>query len=123
MTLKNWKTALMFIPLVVAFIILIFVVSDLKHPVVQHDTCTLVGRGVAVQKFKSTAKLLYSQGGKELDDIGLNCKTFGNVYFNDHLPLPVETGETVKLTIKHYHYLSTRYNLSVPVVNPDNGKN
>lgn len=112
------KTLALFIPLGLAFMVLAFLIPDLKHPNIHRETCEWVGRGKEVQAFKETAHLLYKSSGKEQNDIGLTCQTMGNVLVNEDIPLPFRPGQKIHLTTKDYTYLPTRYFLSVPVINP-----
>lgn len=113
------KLLLMFVPLLLAFLILAIVIDDLKHPTIRFDQCRLVGRGLSVQAFKQEARLLYTSSGKPEDDLGLQCDTLGSVVVNEDVPLPPQPEKSVHITIKTFKYLPTRYYVSVPVVNPD----
>jgi hypothetical protein len=113
------KLVLMFLPLLIAVLGLIVIIGDLKHPVVSRDQCLLVGRGKAVTEFKTHAHLLYSRSGRWQDDIGLQCKTMGNVLINDDVPLPLKPGQHVEVITKRYHYLPTRYYTNLIVINPN----
>jgi len=112
------KTLLMFLPLVIGFVLLAVIVNDLKHPLVQHESCRLIGRGAAVQAFKSSARMLFKEGTNMANDIGFNCPAKGNLLVNQTVPLPLKPKQTIDLETKHYHYLPERYYLFLNVVNP-----
>ncbi len=112
------RTVLIFLPLVIGFLLLTVVVNDLKSPHIQHDSCRLVGRGAAVQSFKSSARLLFKEGSNMANDIGFHCKSQGDLMVNQNVPLPLKPQQTIDLETKHYHYLPDRYYLFLNVVNP-----
>ncbi len=109
----------MFSPLVLAFGLLGLGINDMKHPVTNKDSCHYVGRGGSIKAFKAQARTLITSSGKEIDDIGLQCKDLGKVLINQNLMLPVKPGHPISLTRKQYQYLPDRYYIQVPVINPD----
>ncbi len=111
----------LFILLGLALVGLAWAIVDLKHPDVSVVQCDLKGRGASVQQFKASARVLYTRSGKTQDDIALTCPGMGNVVINDDLPLPLEEHKPVQLTQKQYRLLPDRYQLSVPVINPNQG--
>jgi hypothetical protein len=115
MATKLQKLLLMFIPLTLGFSGLTLAIHDLKHPEVVTEECSVIGRGLAVQKYKSRSRTLYRRSNNEQDDLAFRCQRTGNVIINDEVPLPVRTGESVKLTTKSFRYLPQRYYVELPV--------
>ncbi len=109
----------LFTLLLVGFVGLFLGIQDLKHPVVRHDSCRLVGQGRSLQSFRPSAEVLYTRSGQVENDIGLSCKALGNVIINDTLPLPLKQGQQISVMTKTFRYIPSRYYFSMPVVNPD----
>lgn len=115
----NRKTILLFLPLIVACIGLGFLITDLKHPQVESEQCRLVGRGLGLNlNQREGIKTLYRHGPDAKNDILLACPTQGEVLINEDVPLPIQPGQPVRLTVKHFRYLPSRYYIALPVVNP-----
>lgn len=116
---RNIKLTLMFTPLILGFLGLGFIIDDLKHPQRSADKCQLVGRGRSLAGFKTDARVLYKVSEQPEYDIGLHCNTLGNVVVNDLAPLPIKQGEPIAMKIRNYHYLPTRYQIELPVINAE----
>lgn len=112
---------MMFAPLALGFILAGFLIQDLKSARVYKDQCQIIGKGAGVENFKHSAKLLYSNGGKPEDNIGLTCAEMGNVVVNDYVPLPIKIGDALIVTRSDFHWIPSRYHIGIPVINP--GKN
>ena len=113
------RLILRFGPLLVCFVLLLVGIQDLKHPVIQTDQCQFVGRGRILTKlFMAEARVLYKQGSDVENNLGLVCQQQGPVLINDDAPLPVQHGQTVQLMIKQYRYWPQRYQVYLPVTNP-----
>jgi len=109
----------MFTPLLIGFVGLFIGINDLKHPVINHDQCVLVGRGLSLKDFKTHAKTLYVRQGEDENDLGFHCQKKGDIVINDEIPLPLQEGKLITLTDKQFKYFPQRYYLEIPVVNSD----
>ncbi len=104
-----------FVPLVLGFVGLVFVIDDLKHPQLVKDRCLFVGKGLSIAPFKTDAKVLYRYSDKDEMDLGFNCRHKGHIVVNDELVFPVDPGQPIELREKTFRWLPKRYSLSIPV--------
>lgn len=114
---KKTKLMMMFAPIILGFILAGIAIDDLKHPQVTQDSCVLAGRGLSIQPFRRTARELYSQGGPPEQDIAFQCRSFGPVVINDLIPFALNPDKPVALIEKRFHYLPTRYSVSLNILN------
>jgi hypothetical protein len=117
---RNTKLFLMFAPLAIFFVMLAGLVDDMRHPVVGRDQCVVTATGVDAQPYKSQGPFIYRQSDNIIHDIALRCNQHGILMLNDIqlMQTPIKSGQAANLTEKKYHYLPTRWLVSVQTGKP-----
>ncbi|MEM0950794.1 MAG: hypothetical protein AAGI66_01470 [Cyanobacteria bacterium P01_H01_bin.74] len=109
------KIVLAFLPLVLIFLVLFFLVPDIQNPGEDWDTCTIVATGPKATPYRKNSTVIYQHSKDSIHDVALQCRTLGSLVFNDlqrHLT-PVEKGQSVSLRVLTYKYLPKRWTVNV----------
>lgn len=77
---------LLFIPLLLLLGFLLFILPDLKHPAVTQDTCSVLGTGPAMAKYRTSTNMVYTQGASAIHDVALRCDHLGILMMNEPEP-------------------------------------
>lgn len=112
---KIQKIILMFLPFVFLFIGFTVYVLDVKNPSVFAQDCRVMAKGIDAIELKKDAKILYSNSGKAIHDIILDCEQNGVVLVNDFdiSFTDAEGGDTAVLTHRDYKYLPDRWEMDI----------
>jgi zona occludens toxin (predicted ATPase) len=114
---RQTKIILMFAPLSLLFLLLFFIVQDLKHPVRRTDACRIMAVGSSAGAYRRTgnANVLYSSSGSPLHDIAMFCIKQGEVVINDFdvIMVDVRAGDKAILHHTRYNYLPERWRVDV----------
>lgn len=112
---RQSKLFLMFLPFVLFFAALAFLVNDMRHPDIVADQCVVTATGEDVQAYKAQALEIYRQSDNNLNDVSLRCNRFGALVLNDTqlFITPVKSGQGAEVQRKQYHILPERWMVSV----------
>lgn len=110
----------MFVPIILMFAAVFLVTNDLRNPMIQSNACQVVATGMTANRLRTSNNLLYVNSGQKVHDIGLHCPQMavnhGLVVVNDfdaYISGEVNVGDGATLRKKQYHWLPTRWGLSL----------